>query len=76
MTHILCPLCGWNRSIKNYDPSNYERDLIFKVMKGKGRGKGFETIDEHSVLGDDVYSPIFARRVLDLLKMFCQFLAG
>jgi len=39
-------------------------------FRGLGRGKGFEVSEEHSVLGDEEYSPLIAERVLDLCKMF------
>jgi hypothetical protein len=70
MSHLLCPLCGSSKPISRYDPKIYDLDLTVVQYSGKGRGRGFEKINEESVLGDDYFSPLTADRVLDLTKMF------
>jgi len=70
MSHIRCPLCGKNAPISSFDPSSLDLDLRLVSFRGLGRGKGFEVSEEHSVLGDEEYSPLIAERVLDLCKMF------
>jgi len=70
MSHIRCPLCGKNAPISSFDPSSLDLDLKLVSFRGLGRGKGFEVSEEHSVLGDEEYSPLIAERVLDLCKMF------
>ncbi|EMR73389.1 hypothetical protein MCGE09_00560, partial [Thaumarchaeota archaeon SCGC AB-539-E09] len=27
MSHLRCPLCGLNRPLSNYDPSEYDLDI-------------------------------------------------
>jgi hypothetical protein len=69
MSHIICPLCGFNRPTTGFNPSDYEYDLKLRDITGQGRGQDFIRVD-FSVLGDDVYSPMIANRCLDLIQMF------
>lgn len=70
MSHIRCALCGKNAPISTFDPSSLDLDLRVVSFKGLGRARGFAVDEEYSVLGDDVYSPIVADRVLDLCRMY------
>jgi hypothetical protein len=70
MSHIICPLCGKNSPMSTFDPEALDLDLRACSFKGAGRYLGFRKVDEHSVLGDDVYSTPVSRRVLSLTKMF------
>ena len=70
MSHIRCPLCGKNAPISTFDPSSLDFDLTVVSFRGLGRARGFAVSDEHSVLGDDVFSPQVAERVLGLCRMF------
>jgi hypothetical protein len=70
MSHIRCPLCGLNAAISRFDPSELDLDLRVTSFKGLGYGRGFAPAEEHSVLGDDEYSPMVAERVCALCKMF------
>jgi hypothetical protein len=70
MSHIICPLCGKNSPMSTFDPASLDLDLRACSFKGAGRYFGFRKVDEHSVLGDDVYSIPVSRRVLSLTKMF------
>lgn len=72
MSHLICPLCGLNVPLSKFNPDNIELDLLVVGFKGLGRGKGFEKKDEHSILGDDEYSPIVAGRILELCRMFIE----
>lgn len=67
MSHLLCMLCGLQRPIKNYDPSEYENELYLITKKSKGYRKGFE--DEYQpILGDDLYTPIIKSRILEMVR--------
>ena len=72
MSHLVCPLCGLSVPLSKFNPDNLELDLLVVGFKGLGRGKGFEKKDEHSILGDDEYSPVVAGRVLELCRMFIE----
>ncbi|MFC1803093.1 hypothetical protein ACFL0D_03900 [Thermoproteota archaeon] len=58
-----------NRPKKSFDPSTIDLDLKERTQIGLGRKNGF-TYEDNSILGDDEYSPLFAQRALDVLKMF------
>jgi hypothetical protein len=70
MSHIRCPLCGLNAAVSRFDPSELDLDLRVTSFTGLGYGRGFAPAEEHSVLGDDEFSPIVAERVCALCKMF------
>jgi len=62
-------LCGLQRSVKNYDPSNYDNELYLITKRSKGYASGFE--DElEPILGDDVYTPIVKDRILEIVRAF------
>jgi hypothetical protein len=70
MSHIICPLCGKNSPMSTFNPEALDLDLRACNFKGLGQSYGFHKVDEHSVLGDDIYSKPVSRRVLSLTKMF------
>jgi hypothetical protein len=72
MTHIKCPVCGKNSAISTFDPLSIEEDIKLVTYTGLGRAKGFAVIDEFSILGDEIFSPIIAKKLSSLLKMFIK----
>lgn len=53
MSLWICPLCGKQNSIKHYDPTDFEDDILIIRKRGLGHGKGFEVIEEYSLLDGD-----------------------
>ncbi|MCX6648828.1 MAG: hypothetical protein NTV61_05505 [Candidatus Bathyarchaeota archaeon] len=70
MSHLVCPLCGKNAPLSTLNPDNLDLDLKIVSFKGLGRGKGFAKNTEESVLNDDVYTPMIAKRVEKLNELF------
>ena len=62
MSHLVCPLCGKNAPLSTLNPEAIDLDVKVVSFKGLGYGKGFAKSEEHSILGDDLYSPMLARR--------------
>jgi hypothetical protein len=62
-------LCGLQRPIKNYDPSNYDNELYLISKSSKGRARGFDN-DYEPILGDDVYTPQIKDRILEIVRAF------
>jgi hypothetical protein len=52
MSLWICPLCGKQVSIKYYDPSDFDDDIMIIQLRGLGRGRGFEVVSEHSLFED------------------------
>ena len=50
MSLWICPLCGKQCSINLYDPSNFEDDILIILLRGLGKGKGFEVVKRYSLL--------------------------
>ena len=72
MSHLKCPLCGWNRAISNYDPSGFDDDITMVTMKSLGR-HGFEVSEEFSILSaDDPIMEIVADRIVVLTKLLLE----
>ncbi len=70
---FLCPLCGKTNHISQYDPSDYELDVLGIQLKGLGRGKGFGIAYEGSLLESD--NPVvddIAKRVKVLYTLFYE----
>jgi hypothetical protein len=66
---LLCPLCGRRVSLRIFNPSRFEDDILAVTVTGLGRGRGFAEINRYSVLGDpDITVPI-ANRCKKILKM-------
>lgn len=72
MSHLVCPLCGKNAPLSTLDPVGLDLDIRVVSFKGLGRGRGFEKAEEHSILGDEEYSPALANRSLQLCRMFIE----
>jgi len=71
LSHISCILCGLQRPVKGYDPSNYEKEIYLITKKSRGYAAGFE--DESTpILGDDVYTPMIKDRMLDVTRDFVK----
>ncbi len=67
---FLCPLCGRQVSLKRYDPSDYEDDVIGITLRGLGRSRGFEEIERYSLLEtDDPVLDKLAKRVTILMPL-------
>jgi hypothetical protein len=62
-------LCGLQRPIKNYDPSNYDNELYLITKRSKGYRRGFDN-DYDPILGDDIYTPIIKKRILEIVRTF------
>ncbi len=67
MSHISCMLCGLQRPIKNYDPSNFENELYLITKRSKGYRRGFDNYYD-PILGDDIYTPIIKKRILEIVR--------
>ena len=50
MSQFVCPLCGKFSSVKHYDPSNYEEDIMLVQVRGLGHRKGVEVSERYSLL--------------------------
>jgi hypothetical protein len=72
MSHLVCPLCGKNAPLSTLDPENQPLDLRTVSFRGLGRGKGFAVSEEVSIMGDDEYTPIIAKRIQELFKLFVE----
>jgi len=56
MSQLICPLCGKFVSVRYYDPSDFEDDILLVQVRGLGRGKGVEIVETYSLLdGDETY---------------------
>lgn len=62
-------LCGLQRPVSNYDPSNYDNELYLISKRSKGYRGGFDD-DFEPILGDDVYTPLIKNRILEIIKAF------
>jgi hypothetical protein len=62
-------LCGLQRPIKNYDPSNFENELYLITKRSKGYRRGFDNYYD-PILGDDIYTPIIKKRILEIVRTF------
>ena len=53
MSQFICPLCGKFASIRYFDPSDFEDDILIIQVRGLGRGKGVEIVEKYSLLDGD-----------------------
>ena len=53
MSQVICPLCGKFVSVRYYDPSNFEDDILLVQVRGLGHGKGVEIVEKYSLLNGD-----------------------
>ena len=62
MSQFICPLCGKFVSVRHYDPSDFEDDILLVQVRGLGHRKGVEIVEKYSLLdGDD-------QELLDLIS--------
>ena len=62
-----CPLCGKSVGIKNFDPSNFDDDIIGIRFVGLGYGRGFEVAAKGSILdSEDPVLDKIADRVVEI----------
>jgi len=50
MSQWICPLCGKFVSVRHYDPSDFEDDIMLVQVRGLGHGKGVEVVAKYSLL--------------------------
>ena len=50
MSQFICPTCGKFNSVRYYDPSNFEDDILLVQVRGLGHGKGVEIVEKYSLL--------------------------
>jgi hypothetical protein len=50
MSQLCCPLCGRFASLRFFDPTSFESDIVAVDVRGLGRGKGVEVVSRTSVL--------------------------
>jgi len=50
MSLWICPLCGKQTSILHYDPTNFVDDIMIILLRGLGKGRGFEEVERYSLL--------------------------
>lgn len=50
MSQFICPTCGKFVSVRYYDPSNFEDDILLVQVRGLGHGKGVEIVKKYSLL--------------------------
>ncbi len=72
MSHLICPLCGKNAPLSTFDPENQPLAIRTVSFRGLGRGKGFAVREEVSIMGDDKYTPIIAKRIENLYEFFIE----
>jgi len=53
MSQVICPLCGKFVSVRHYDPSGFEEDILLVQVQGLGRGKGVEIVEKYSLLNGE-----------------------
>jgi hypothetical protein len=69
MSFLLCPMCGRNVSMDSFDPCSFDLDILAQDLRGLGKGRGFESTNRHSILGDNETVGKIRDRILDLLKL-------
>jgi len=50
MSLWICPICGKQNSILHYDPTNFVDDIMIILLRGLGKGRGFEEVERYSLL--------------------------
>ncbi len=50
MSQFICPTCGKFVSVRYYDPSDFEDDILIVQVRGLGHGKGVEIVEKYSLL--------------------------
>jgi hypothetical protein len=72
MSLLVCPLCGKSTSLRTFDPSNFEDDIVVKNVRGLGRGRGFEVTDTHSIIDDEEITRLIVNRALRIVALIRQ----
>ena len=74
MSHFACPLCGLNRSISTYDPTDYEDDIMICTFRSKGGRDGFHPPDKEPISNFDMDDllELIIDRILDLYFLYCE----
>lgn len=57
-------------SLRKFNPGSLDNDVFVKTVRGLGRGRGFEVIEERSALQDEDITEPIKERTLDLLHLF------
>jgi len=53
MSQFICPLCGKFVSVRFFDASDFEDDILLVQVRGLGHGKGVEIVEKYSLLNGD-----------------------
>ncbi|GAG89461.1 unnamed protein product [marine sediment metagenome] len=53
MSQFICPICGKFVSVRYYDPSDFEDDILLVQVRGLGHGRGVEIVEKYSLLNGD-----------------------
>ncbi len=69
MSQLLCPLCGKNTSLKNYNPDSFDLDIYVQDFRGLGRGRGFKSLGRRSILHSRAVLTPLTNRILDLVEL-------
>lgn len=67
---FVCPLCGRQRPVSGWDPSEYLDEITLRDGIGAGRGQGFEYSNERTA--DDsaeIDLEAMAKRSLEIVKI-------
>ena len=71
LSHVVCPLCGKNSSLRGFNPELLDLDVYVLSFAGLGRGLGFKSLGHKSILSsnNDTIGMI-KERLLELLLLF------
>ena len=68
--YFVCPLCGRQRPVADWDPSFYRDEVTLRDGKGLGRGHGFEYDNERTAQDStEIDLEAMARRSLEIVKI-------
>jgi hypothetical protein len=70
MSFLLCPTCGKLSSLKHFHPGDFDDDVYTVDVQGLGKGRGFKTTGQASILGKNEVTEKIADRCLVLLGLF------
>jgi chromosome segregation ATPase len=69
MVQLICPLCGKFSSLRYFDPSSFEHDILGVDTVGLGRGRGTRVVAKFSMLDDSTLMSIIRERCLLLVRI-------
>jgi len=74
MSLWICPLCGKQNSILHYDPTNFVDDIMIILLRGLGKGRGFEEVKRYSLIdgSDPELLDLISDRVAVLYDMLYE----